>query len=65
MNSAAAVTSRQVAIIDGKGRARREDRPSQEISLPGLRVQVLSNEQILLLRGETIKAASQVATRRQ
>jgi hypothetical protein len=65
MNSAAAVTSRQVAIIDGKGRARREDRPSQEISLPGLRVQVLSNEQILLLRGETIEAASQVATRRQ
>ena len=59
MNSAPAVTSRQVAIIDGKGRAPREDRPPQEISLPGLRIQVLSNEQVLLLQGETIEAAAQ------
>ena len=61
MNSAAAVTSRQVAVIDGKGRARREDRPSQELSLPGLRIQVLSNEPVLLLRGETIAAAAQAS----
>jgi hypothetical protein len=65
MNSAPAVTSREVAIIDGKGRARREDRPSKEISLPGLRIQVLSNEQVLLLRGETVEAAAQATTRRQ
>jgi hypothetical protein len=65
MNSAAAVTSRQVAVIDGKDRARREDRLSQELSLPGLRVQVLSNEPVLLLRGETLEAAAQPATRRQ
>jgi hypothetical protein len=65
MNSAPAVTSRQVAIIDGKGQARREERPSQEISLPGLRIQVLSNEQVLLLQGETIEAAAQATARRQ
>src|ERR1700744_5030923 len=65
MNSAPAVTSRQVAIIDRKGQARREERASQEISLPGLRIQVLSNEQILLLQGETIEAAAQATTRRQ
>src|ERR1700759_3832741 len=65
MNSAPAVTSRQVAIIDRKGQARLEERASQEISLPGLRIQVLSNEHILLLQGETIEAATQATTRRQ
>ena len=49
----------------GKGHARLEERASQEISLPGLRIQVLSNEQVLLLQGETIEAASQATTRRQ
>jgi hypothetical protein len=65
MNSAVAGTSRQVALVNGNGRAGRGDRPSEELSLPGLRIQVLSSEPVLLLRGETIATAAQAATRRQ
>jgi hypothetical protein len=51
MNSAMAVTSRQGA--------------SRQVLLPGLRIQILSNEPVLLLSGTTIAAAAQPPTRRQ
>jgi hypothetical protein len=64
MNSAVAVTSRQAAI-QGKGRTQFGDRPSQELSLSGLRIQIPSSEPILILGGESVAAAAQAPTRRQ
>jgi hypothetical protein len=64
MNSAVAVTSRQAAI-QGQGRAQLGDRLSQELSLPGLRIQIPGSEPVLLLRGESVAAAAQAPTRRQ
>jgi hypothetical protein len=64
MNSAVAVTSRQAAI-QGKGRTQFGDRPSQELSLSGLRIQIPSSEPILILGGESVATAAQAPTRRQ
>src|SRR5580693_303395 len=64
MNSAVAVTSRQ-AVMQGKGRTQFGDRPSQELSLPGLRIQIPSSEPVLILGGESVAAAAQAPTRRQ
>jgi hypothetical protein len=60
-----AVTSRKVAVIHDKGRTRAGVPPLQEILLPGLRIQILSGEPVLVLRGETIAAAAQAPTRRE
>jgi hypothetical protein len=65
MNSTVAVTPRRAAEIGGKARAELGDRPWQELLLPGLRIQVLSGEPVLLLRGETIATAARAPTRRQ
>jgi hypothetical protein len=60
-----ALTSRQVAAIQDKGRARTGVRPLQELILPGLRIQTPSSEPVLVLRGETIAAAAKAPTRRE
>jgi len=65
MNSAMTVTSRQMAVVHEKARVRTGVRPSRELLLPGLRIQILSSEPVLLLSGETIAAAAQTRTRRQ
>ncbi len=65
MNSAIAVTSRQRAATRQKSHVRAGIRPSKELSLPGLRIQILSSEPVLLLCGETIAAAAKTPTRRQ
>lgn len=61
-----AVTSQPIeAVRRTKDRVRAEVRPFRELLLPGLRIQILTGEPILLLRGETIATAARVPTRRQ
>jgi hypothetical protein len=65
MDSAVVLTSRQKPAIRAGGRVRTGARPSEELSLPGLRIKFLSGEPVLVLGGETIAAAAQAPTRRQ
>ncbi len=60
-----AVTSRQMVAIHDNGRGRRADRSSQELLLPGLRIQIPGSEPVLVLGGKTIAAAAQAPTRRE
>jgi hypothetical protein len=65
MNSAIVVTSRRKAAIHDKDRQQTGLRPPEELLLPGLRIQIFSNEAVLLLSGETIATAAKAPTRRQ
>ena len=58
-------TSREIAVIPEKSRPRTGVLPLEEVLLPGLRIQVLGSEPVLLLSGESIAEAAKVPTRRQ
>lgn len=60
-----AVTPQQIAAVRVKDPVRAGVRSFRELLLPGLRIQLLTGEPILLLRGETIATAARVPTRRQ
>jgi hypothetical protein len=65
MNAAMTAPSQERGAIVERARRQNGTRALQELSLPGLKLQILSKEPILLLSGETIVAAVRVPTRRR
>jgi hypothetical protein len=65
MNAAMTVPPQERAAIVKRAPRQTGLRRPQELVLPGLRLQILSNEPVLLLSGETIVAAARAPTRRR